>query len=207
MAFKYVAGGVALVIAGTFGYAAWNVQAKRTEHRAITALVGEASGELAAALKQPDPAQAAKLEAAARSLQALPTARQRPYAEAADVYLASARAIVLRQADIARYSKAARDAREAFIAHTRNPRGRTSAWVREASDLQRRMEQTEHDLQRVQEALVELLLTLPEAEKQIVPFAGASVASDPALFEGALKRAQDDLKRAAQDAAAARRLR
>ncbi len=207
MAFKYVAAGAALAIAGIVGYAAWNVQAKRAEHRAITALVGEASGGLAAALKQPDAAQAAKLQAAAQSLQSMPTGRQRPYADAADVYLASARTIAQRQADVSRLSKAAAAAREAFVSHMRGPRGRNDAWMRQATDLQKGMDQAHHELQRVQEALVELLLTLPEAEKQLVPFAGASVESDPALYEAALKRARDDLKRSAQDADAARRLR
>lgn len=207
MAFKYVAGAAALAIAGIVGYAAWNVQAKRAEHRAITALVGEASGGLAAALKRPDPAQAAKLQAAAASLQSLSTSRQRAYAEAADVYLVSARAIAQRQADAARLSRAAGDAREAFVAHMRAPRGRNDLWMRQATELQKRMDQAHHELQRVQEALVELLRTLPEAEKPLVPFAGAAVATDPALQEAALKRAEEDLKRAAQDADAARRLR
>lgn len=207
MAFKYVAGGAALAIAGIVGYAAWNVQAKRTEHRAITALVGEASGGLAAALKQPGATQAAQLEAAAATLQSMPTARQRAYAEAADVYLVSARAIAQRQADITRLSKAASEARQAFVAHMRSPRGRNDLWMRQATDLQKRMDQAHHELQRVQEALVQLLLTLPEAEKPLVPFAGATVVTDAALYEAALKRAEEDLKRSAQDADAARRLR
>ncbi len=207
MSFRHVAAVGALVIAGVVGYAAWNVHAKRTEHRAITALVGEASGSLAAALKQPAPEQAAKLAAAATTLQSLETRRQRPYAEAADVYLVSARAIAERQADVARLSKAARGAREAFVAHMRGPRGRNDLWMRQATDLQKRMDQAHHDLQRVQEALIELLRTLPEAETLLVPYAGEAVLSDPALREAALKRAQDDLKRTAQDADAARRLR
>ena len=206
MSFRYVAAGAALVIAGSVGYAAWSVQAKRAEHRAITALVGEVSGGLAAALKQPVPEQAAKLEAAAGALQAMPTGRQRAYAEAADVYLVSARTIAQRQADIARFAKADRDARAAFVAHTRSPR-RGGEWVRQAAELQKRMDQTYHDLQRVQEALVQLLLTLPEAEKPLVPFAGPSVVSDPPLYEAALKRAQDAVKRTVEDAEAARRLR
>jgi cytochrome c556 len=207
MAFKYVAGGAALVIAGSIGYAAWSVQAKRAEHRAITAVVGEASGGLAAALKRPDPAQAARLQAAAASLQSLSTSRQRAYAEAADVYLVSARAIAQRQADIARLEKAAVEARQAFVAHMRGPRGRDGQWMRQATDLQKRMDQAHHELQRVQEALVQLLYTLPEAEKPLVPFAGASVLTDSAVYEAALKRAEEHLKRSAQDADAARRLR
>ena len=207
MSFKYVAAAAALVIAGVVGYAAWNVQAKRAEHRAITALVTEASSGLALALKQPAPEQAAKLEAARQSLQALGVKRQKAYAEAADVYLVSARAIAQRQGDVARLSKQARDAREALAAHVRGPRGRTETWIRTAADLQKRADQAQNDLSRVQEALVELIHTLPDAEKQLEPYAGGAIATDPALQDAALRRAQEDLKRSAREADEARRLR
>lgn len=205
MAFKHVAAGVGLIVAGTLGYAAWSVQAKRAEHRAITALVFEASSGLAAALKEPAPEQAAKLEAASAALQGLAVKRQKPYADAADVYLVSARAIAQRQADVVRLSKQAQAAREAFAAQLRSPRGRSDAWMRSVTALQKRMDQAHHDLARVQEALVELLHTLPEAEKQVVPFAGGALAADPALQAAALRRAQEDVKRSAREADEARR--
>jgi hypothetical protein len=206
MSFKYVAAGVGLIVAGTVGYAAWSVQAKRTEHRAITALVSEASSGLAAALKQPAPEQAAKLEAASAALQALGVQRQKPYADAADVYLVSARAIAQRQADVARLSKQAQAAREAFAAQVRSSRGRSGAWIRQVTEAQKRMDQAHHDLARVQEALVELIHTLPDAEKQVAPFAGGALVADPALQAAALRRAQEDVKRSAREADEARRV-
>lgn len=204
-AIRYVVAAGVLALAGIVGFVAWGVQAKRAEHRAITALVYEASGGLAEALKQPSPEQAAKLQAAADRLQALGVERQKPYAEAADVYLVSARTIAQRQADAARLAAEARQAREALNAHMRGPRGRNDLWIRQATDLSRRADQAFSDYARVQEALIELLRTLPEAEKPLVPYAGA--IGDPALQEAALERARDDLKRATAEAENARRLR
>ena len=204
MSIKYVAAAGATAIAGIVGYVAWTVQEKREEHRAITALVHEAASGLATSLKQPSPELAKKLEAASQSLQALRVQRQKPYADAADVYLVSARTIGQRQADAARLAGEARQAREAFVAHMRGPRGRNDAWIRQAADLGRRADRAYADYVRVQEALIELLRTLPEAEKPLEPYAGSGLA-DPALHEAALKRAQAELKRAAEEAEIVRR--
>jgi hypothetical protein len=207
MSFKIVAAGGAVVIAGIVGYVAWGAHQTRQEYRAINALVTEASGQLTAVLKQPAPEQAAKLEAAAASLQALGARKQKPFAQAADVYLVSVRAIAQRQVEVDALAKQARAAREAFVSHMRGPRGRNDAWMRQATELQKRMDLLHADLARKQEALIEVLRTMPEAEKQIAAYAGESVIADPALHAAALKRAQDDLKRSAQEADAARRLR
>ncbi len=203
--FKYVAGAVGLLVAGIVAFAAWSVQAKREEHRAITAIVAEASTGLAATLKQPAPEQAARLEQAIGALHALGTRRQKPYAEAADVYLTSARAIAQRQAVVARFARQAQEAREALHAHVRGPRGRGDFWIRRATELQQRMDRAHSDLARVQDALVELLRTGPDAEKPLAEFYPA-IVTDVALYDAALKRAQDERKRAAALAEEARRL-
>jgi hypothetical protein len=203
--FKYVAGVVALFVAGIVAFMLWSVQQKREEHRAISALVSEASAGLTQTLKQPSPEIAAKLEAAGKALEALNVKRQKPYAEAADVYFVSARTLAQRQADVARLTRAADQSRAALAAHMRTPRGRGDAWIRTATELSRRMDTAHQDLLRMQEALIDLLRTLPDAEKPLAPFAGNAVLSDPALQDAALKRAQDDLKRAARELEVARR--
>lgn len=205
-AIKYVVAAAVAAVAGIVGFVAWSVQAKRAEHREITALVHEASGGLAEALKQPSAEHAAKLQAAAERLQALRVERQKVYAEAADVYLVSARTIAQRQADAVRVAAEARRAREALVAHMRGPRGRNDAWIRQAAELSKRADQAFAEYVRVQEALIELLRTLPEAEKQLEPYAGPGIA-DPALHQAALQRAEEELKRARAEDAAARRVR
>lgn len=207
MSFKYVAAAGAVAIAAIVGYAGWETRAKREEHRAITAILAEASDGLARTLKQPSAEQAAKLAAAVDSLHGLNPRRQKKYAEAADVYLVSARAIGQRRADAARLARQAQEARAALDAHLRGPRGRGTAWIREASELSKRVERAESDHLRMQEALVELLRTLPDAHEQVLPYAGPAALADPALHDAALKQARLDLKRAEQQAEAARRVR
>lgn len=200
MSFKYVAAGGAVAIAAIVGYVAWESNARREEHRAITALLARASGDLAQVLKQPSPEQAAKLEAAAGSLAGLGTRRQKVYAEAADVYLVSARAVAQRQADAARLGREAQAARAALDAHLRGPRGRDAGWIRQASELSRRVEKADTEYVRMQEALVELLRTLPDAHRQVAAYAGPSALADPALHDAALRQAESELKRAQQQA-------
>lgn len=207
MAFKHVAAVAGLAIAGIVGYVGWTVQAKRQETRALHALVADVSSGVAQSLKQPSPALAARFEAAGKSLEELKVSRVRPYAEAADVYIVSARTIAQRQADVARLSREAEEARNAFVAQLRTTRGRDGTWIRRTSELSRRMDQAYGDLARVQQALIDLLRTFPESEKQLVPFSGPGIVADPALHDAALKRAQADLKRAAEDAENVRRMR
>jgi hypothetical protein len=206
MSLKYVAAGVGVAVAGIVGYVAWGAHQTREEHRALSALVTSASSDLAAVLKQPAAEQAQRLAAAAGSLQGLGVRKQKAYADAADVYLVSVRAIAQRQAEVEQLAKQAREAREALVAHMRGPRGRNDLWIRQATDLQKRMDQVHNELARKQEALIEVLRTMPLAEEQLAAFAGPAVVTDPALHAAALKRAEDDLKRAAQEAYAARRL-
>lgn len=207
MSFKYVAVAVGVAVAGIVGYVAWGAHQTRQEYRALSEIVTNASGEVASVLKQPSAEQARRLEQAVASLQGLGVRKQKAYAEAADVYLVSVRAVAQRAAEVEQLAKQAREAREAFSAHMRGPRGRNDAWIRQVGDLQKRMDQLHNDLTRKQEALIEVLRTLPDAEKQVAAFAGEGVASDPSLHAAALKRAEEDMKRAAQELDAARRLR
>jgi hypothetical protein len=207
MSFKYVAAGGALAIAAIVGYVAWESNARREEHRAITALLAQASGGLAQVLKQPAPEHAARLDASLRSLHGLDAQRQKPYAQAADVYLVSVRAIAQRQADAARLGREAQAARAALDAHLRGPRGRDAGWIRQASELSKRAEKADAEYIRMQETLVQLLYTFPDAHEQVLPYSGPAALADPALHDAALKQAQADLKRAIQQAETLRRQR
>lgn len=200
MSFKYVAAGGAVAIAAIVGYVAWETNAKREEHRAITALLASGTDGLTQVLKKPSVEQAAKLEAAVGSLHALNAKRQKPYAQAADVYLVSARAIAQRQADAARLGREVEAARAALDAHLRGPRSRDGAWIRHATELSRRSEKAEAEYIRMQEALVDLLRSFPEAHKQVEPFSGPGPLADLGLQRGMLRIAEDDLKRAQHQA-------
>lgn len=206
MPVKYVAAGAAVAIAGIVGYAAWSANAKRAEARAIAAVLTEANAGLNQSLKQPSPELAARLEAAGKSLHDIRVKRMKPYADAADVYLVSARAIARRQADAQQLRGEAEEARAALLTHMRGPRGRDGAWIGRAADLRRTMDRKYADLARVQAALIDLLRTLPDAERPLAAHTGGGAFADPELRAAALSRAEADLKRFSAQAEEARRL-
>src|SRR5262245_66587618 len=93
--------------------------------------------------------------------------RQVAFAGAADTYLAGARTIMLRRADVERIAPQAAASRQAAEAHMNTPRGRNDDWIRVAPVLKKKMDADQAELDRVLKVLAELLASFPETEQQI----------------------------------------
>jgi len=195
---------LAVAVAGYFSFASWQ---KRSQHDAIAALVVETS----AALKQglgasPAGDEPRRVDAAIERLHAMKASRQRLFADSADVYLASARAVLQRKSEVPALARQAEEARRRLAAHMATPRGRDDGWIREAAELKKRMDQSYFDLNVVLEALAENLRSLPDASARLIPDVRAAALTDPAFVAAVQQRTQDDLKRIADERAGAGRL-
>jgi len=187
---------VALALVGYWAFASWQ---KRSQFKAIAELVAEGTAQLRGALTAPPSRQSiAAIETAIERLQAAHVSRQVAFAGAADTYLAGARTLMLRRADAERIAPQAAASRQALDAHMNTPRGRNDDWIRRAADLKKRMDADQAELERVLKTLAELLAAFPETEKPVAAFVPAATL-DEATRSAALRRAQDDLKRAAAE--------
>ena len=194
-----------LAIGGYWAFASWQ---KQRQHDAIAALVRDATGVLNDGLgKAPSGDEPKRLDAALERLRTARAGRQRPFAEAAEVYLVGARAVVEKRADIARLRQHAEASRRQLEAHMATPRGRNDSWIRQATDLKKRMDQAYFDLNVALEAQAELLRTLPDSETRLVPEVGKRALVDDSLIAANLQRTQEDLKRLAGERASASQLR
>ena len=117
-------------------------------------------------------------------------------AEAAEVYIVSAREIARRRVEAERLEREAAANRAALQAHMTRGGRRNEAWFQGALELKRRVERDHFDLDVTLKALDELLATLPEAEKRLAPHVAAAVLLDEAEREGALRQTQLQQKRA-----------
>lgn len=186
----------ALALAGYWAFASWQT---RSQFKAISELVAEGSAQLRGALTAPPSKEGiAAIEGAIERLQAAHVSRQLAFAGAADTYLAGARTIMLRRADAERIAPQAAASRQALEAHMNTPRGRNDDWIRRATELKKKMDADQVELDRVLKVLAELLAAFPETEKPVAAFA-PSATLDEATRAAALKHVQADLKRAADE--------
>jgi hypothetical protein len=184
---------VAVAILGYWGVASWQ---KRSQHKAIADAVAEGTAQLRAALVAPPSAQnIAGIESAIERLQATRVSRQIAFAGAADAYLAAARNIWLRPADLPPRAPHAAASRQALAEHMNTPRGRNDDWIRRAAELKKKMDADQADLERVLKTLAELIADFSETEKPLAAFIDPSYILDEAQRGAALKRVQADLKR------------
>src|SRR5258708_24582708 len=106
----------------------------------MAGLVAQGSAQLKGALEgAPTKEHIAAIEAGLEALRAARASRQIAMAAAAETYLVSARAIILRKADAARLAPQAAASRQAPAAHMPAQRGRDDSWVRRASLLKQKM--------------------------------------------------------------------
>lgn len=194
-----------LAVGGYLAFASWQ---KRSQHASIAALVGDGTGALKDGLgKSPSGDEPKRIDAALERLRATRASRQRPFAEAAEVYLVGARAVMERRAEVARLRQRAEASRRQLEAHMATPRGRNDSWIRQATELKKRMDQAYYELNVSLEALAELLRTLPDSEVRLVPEVGKGALVDEGLIVTNLQRTQEDLKRVAAERASAGQLR
>ncbi len=194
----------ALGVAAWLGYAAHD---RRQQHKALGELVAQTTIQLRDSLvAAPSSAQALGIESSLEALRATRKTRERRFAEAAEQYLVTARAIALRRVDAARLSQHAQATRQLLAAHMSASGQRGSGWIRQAAELQRRMAQSHADLGRTLEAQADLLLSLFDVEKALAGHVGPQAFLERATLEAALKRAQDEVKAVAAEAERAKRL-
>jgi aspartate/methionine/tyrosine aminotransferase len=180
---------------------------KSAQHKAIAALVAEGTAQLKTALAgEPGAESVARIDAALQALRNIRASRQVAMAGAAEGYLVSARAIILRKAEVARAATRVAASRQALAAHMRTPRGRDDSWIRRASEVKKRMDQEYAELERQLGTLRDLVYTFPEAEKGIAPYVEKSLLLGDAAQQAALQRVEAQAKRAAEESVKAGRL-
>ena len=139
------------------------------------------------------PEQLAGVEKAIRTLQATKATRQVAFAEAADGYLASARAIIRRRADSQRLGPQAAANRNELAAHMATPRGRDDGWIQRATELKKQSDQTHYELALSLRTLGDLLEGLPDAQERVAPFlADESLLLESPVREAEITRARDE---------------
>lgn len=196
-----------LVLAALAAYWMYGSYQKRAQQKAIAALVSEGTAQLKAALAaEPGAAGPARIDAILQTLRDTGTSRQIAMAGAAEGYLVSARAIILREAEVARAGTRAAASRQALAAHMRTPRGRDDSWIRRASDLKKRMDQDHAELDRQLKTLRDLVYTFPDAENALEPYVDRSLLLGAAPQQAALKRIEAQTARAEDEARQAGRL-
>lgn len=196
-----------VALAALAAYWMYGSYQKHAQQKSIAALVSEGTVQLKAALaSEPSAAGIARIDALLEELHRTGTSRQIAMAGAAEGYLVSARAIVLREADVARAEPQAAASRQALAAHMRAPRGRDDSWIRRASDLKKRMDQDHAELDRQLKTLRDLIYTLPEAEKALAPYVDASLLLGATPQQAALKKVEARTARAEDEAGKAGRL-
>jgi len=199
---------VALIaLAALVAYWMYGSYQKGAQQKAIAGLVAEGTAQLKAAIAgNPDAESVARIDATLQALRDTRASRQIAMVGAAEGYLVSARAIILRKAEVARAVPQVTASREALAAHMRTPRGRDDSWIRRASDLKKKMDQDYAQLERQLKTLADLVYTFPDSEKAIAPYVEKSLLLGDAQQQAAYKQVEAQAKRAAEESDRAGRL-
>ncbi len=205
-------GVIVLGIAGSFYYGA---KKKRDLESSATTAVADATERLraagATALDAPQAAaqlqaHEAALAAHLARLRAEDASRNKLLAEAAELYLVDAHAMLRVQASAARALAAARVSRRALAAHIENAEGRGTGWIQRALALKDRAERDNFDLRTALGALAALYYAHGESQDKLRAVAPGA----PLLAEEERRRlhqaAKDAEAKAAQELEQLRRL-
>jgi hypothetical protein len=185
---------VAALVAAAAGYWAFGVSQKHSEEHRLVELLRDTTGQLREALAPGAPASlVARID---ENLQAARARRDPELAEAADLYILSAREIARRRVEAERLEREAAANRAALEAHMARGERRNVAWIHGALELKKRVERDHFDLDLTLKALDELLGALPESEKKLAPRVAQEVLLDEAARQAARRAAQVELKRA-----------
>lgn len=186
--------GLAVLALASVAYWMHGAMQERTEQRKVLEALGETTGELRRALAAAPPASLiASLDA---KLQAAQAPSSPELAEAAEVYIVSAREIARRRIEIERLERAAAASRAGLEAHMRRGARRNDAWFRDALELKRRVEHDHFELDLALKTLDELLYQLPEAEKKLAPHVATALLLEEAERRQAREAAQLEAQRA-----------
>jgi hypothetical protein len=189
------------------GWWAWTAHDSRSQHRVIAALVADTSTDMRSWLEGvPSKDQVVAAESRLEAFSAARKTRKRDFAAAAEVYLVAARALAQRRADAARLSEHAQGARRALVSHMSGAARRDEGWIRQATDLRRRVDQAYGDLKRTLDAVAELTFTMPDATRALAAYVPRSSLVDDAALDSAHKRAEQQAKAAGAEQEKAGRL-
>ena len=198
------AGAIALAVAALLGYMGYAAAQKRAQQRHVKELVVDTTEKLRQVLvAKAAPDLVAPLDENLKSARA---PRDPKLADAAEHYILGAREIARRRAKIDALSRQAASSRQALATHMAHASRRGTGWMDQAIALKKRVEDDHFNLSVELKALDELLLTLPDAEGRLAPHLGREVLVDENLRVSARKQTQDQLRRAADDLEASRRL-
>jgi hypothetical protein len=187
-----------VAIAGVFLYGAKKRQdlesSAITSATQATADLREAAGLAVGAPRAADALRArdVDLERRLAALRAEDSARNPRLAEAAELYLVDAQAILRNHAEASRAFTAWRLSRAALLAHLRNAGERGPGWIQQALELKNRAERDNFDARTAAEALERLLKAHPDTQAKL-----HAVAPSVPLLGDAERRA---LQKAAHDA-------
>ena len=197
-----VAAALGVAIAAGVGYGLHNATEERNEKRAVLSVIGDTTAQLHDALKTPSPEALAKIEGHLRVAKTWSPER----AEATELYLLSARAILGRRADADRLVQKTLASRAALAAHMTGAARRDTTWIRTATHLKRQVERDHFELDVQLKALADLLDSLPEANKPLAPHVEASLLMDAGLSKQARRDVLEQAKRASAELEKVRRL-
>lgn len=179
------------VVFGRMGYAAYE---KRSQQHKVAALVGDTTAKLREALgAKPDPGLVAALDA---NLQAAKAPRNPELADAAELYIVSAREIARRAVRVHEMERQAAASRQALTGHMARASSRNDAWLRDAIALKKRVEAEHYELGVTLGALDQLLYTFPESERRLQPLLDPSLLLETSLVDSARKQLKEENYRA-----------
>jgi len=168
--------GAGIGIASIVGYILQKEVRARYEARAVDTAVSEATTQLKFGLKTVPPGAFEKLEVHLKEAKGW---RNSERAAATEEYLIGVREILRRRAEADRFAQKAAASRTALAAHMSRAGARDSQWIRTAAALKRQVERDHFELNLQLNALADLLQSLPQSHKRLVPHVQASL-----LFDG-----------------------
>jgi len=146
------------------------------------------------------------LERRLAALRAEDSTRNPALAQAAELYLVDAQAILRNHAEASRAFTAWRTSRAALRAHLRNAGSRGAGWIQDALALKNRAERDNFDARTAAEALERLLKAHPEAQAKLHAVAPSVPLLGDAERRGLQKAAHDAVDKAEVDLQNLRRL-
>lgn len=205
---KLIIGAIAaLVLAVVLGWL-WGVKKTRDLDSSARASIAVATSRLqeSLALSPAAPDALARLEAHTESvgqhLEALRRedgARNRPLAEAAELYLIDVQAMLRIQTNATRARAAALASRRALAAHMGHAAGRGAGWIQQALALKARAERDNYDYRTSIGVYAELLRVHRDTQHKVrAVFPMARLVEEP-LRDAAFKRAKDAEQQAAAE--------
>jgi hypothetical protein len=205
-----VVGGLAVLVFGVAGALLYGAKKKQDLETSALASAAQATADLrqAAALGVGAPraadvlrAHSEDLERRLATLRAKDGGRNLPLAEAVELYVVDAQAILRNHAEASRAFTAWRSSRAELLAHLRHAGGRGPAWIQTALELKTRAERDNFEARTAAETLEGLLKEHGDSQARLraaapqVPLLGeAERRALQRSAHGAVERAQDDLQ-------------